>query len=121
MLAIPAQVRIFLCTTPVSMRKNFEGLSKIVEELFKGELLTGALFVFLNRTRTHMKILSWDGETLEQYPLPLIDHGFSKRIRCDAYPAFYMVNPYEDWVVPVGAGLLSVTQLKQNTEQQFKN
>jgi len=62
MLAIPANTRLFLCQVPVNMRKSFEGLSAIVEELFKGDLLTGALFIFLNRSRTHMKILSWDGD-----------------------------------------------------------
>ena len=42
------------------MRKSFEGLSTIVEQIFPGELLSGALFVFLNRGRDHMKVLFWE-------------------------------------------------------------
>jgi transposase len=44
------------------MRKSFEGLSGIVEQLFPNELLTGAFFIFLNRRKDHMKILFWDND-----------------------------------------------------------
>jgi len=60
MLTLPANARIFLCKDPINMRKSFEGLSMTVEQLFPGELLSGALFIFLNRSRNHMKVLFWD-------------------------------------------------------------
>jgi len=60
MLSIPGNSRIFICNRPQSMRKSFEGLSSIIEQLFPGELLSGAFFVFLNKQRDHMKILTWD-------------------------------------------------------------
>ena len=58
MLTLPS--RIFLCRDPVSMHKSFEGLGALVEQLFPGELLSGALFLFLNRQRNCMKALFWD-------------------------------------------------------------
>jgi transposase len=64
MLSIPGQARLFICQHPVSMRKSFEGLSAIVEELFPQELLSGALFIFLNRRKDHMKVLLWDKDGL---------------------------------------------------------
>lgn len=60
MLTLTAGARIFLCKEPINMRNSFEGLSAAVEQLFPGELFTGALFIFLNRTRSHMKALFWD-------------------------------------------------------------
>ncbi|HLB52478.1 MAG TPA: IS66 family insertion sequence element accessory protein TnpB [Chlamydiales bacterium] len=65
MLALPAH--IFLCKDPVSMRKSFEGLGSLVEQLFPGELLSGSLFVFLNRNRNCMKALFWDRDGFAIY------------------------------------------------------
>jgi len=60
MLTLSANARIFLCKDPINMRKSFEGLGAAVEQLFPGELFSGALFLFLNRDRSHMKVLFWD-------------------------------------------------------------
>ncbi len=62
MLAIPGNVRLFLYQRPMNMRKSFEGLSAAIEELYPEELHSGALFIFLNRRKDHMKVLCWDGD-----------------------------------------------------------
>lgn len=67
MLTIPGNARIFICHHPVSMKKSFEGLSSLVEEIFFGELFSGALFVFFNRQKDHIKILTWDGDGFAIY------------------------------------------------------
>ena len=46
----------------MNMRKSFEGLSSVVEDLFPGELLSGAFFIFLNRSKDRMKVLFWDND-----------------------------------------------------------
>lgn len=60
MLSIPGNARLFLCGQPINMKKSFEGLSAIVEQLFPEELLSGSFFIFLNRQRDHVKVLFWD-------------------------------------------------------------
>lgn len=64
MLTLPGNARLFLCQHPVNMRKSFEGLSALVEQLFPGEILSGAFFIFLNRRKDHIKVLFWDKDGL---------------------------------------------------------
>jgi transposase len=62
MLTIPTNTRISFCTSPVDMRKSFNGLIGIVRNELNADPLAGHLFVFLNRNNTLMKILYYDGD-----------------------------------------------------------
>lgn len=42
------------------MNKSFEGLSHLIEQTFPGKILTGSHFIFLNKRKTHIKILTWE-------------------------------------------------------------
>ena len=64
MISLPSAVRVFLCSRPVDMRKSFDGLSGLVQECFGHDLLTGHLFLFLNRRRDRIKILYFDHDGL---------------------------------------------------------
>lgn len=54
--------RIFLYDQPVDMRKSFEGLGLLVDHAYPGKLLSGSLFLFLNKPRTLIKVLYFDGD-----------------------------------------------------------
>jgi len=58
-ILLPEAVRIYAATQPVSLRKSFEGLSNEVRAVLARDPLTGHLFLFLNKTRTQVKILMW--------------------------------------------------------------
>lgn len=55
-------VRVWLCTLPTDMRKSFNGLSAMVRRELQDNPLSGHLYVFVNRKRTLMKILYFDGD-----------------------------------------------------------
>lgn len=57
---IPSGVRIFVCTEPVDMRRSFDGLSLTVRELLGEDPNGGALFVFVNKRATRLKLLWLD-------------------------------------------------------------
>jgi len=46
------------------MNCSFEGLSNIVEQKIPDQLLIGAYFIFLNRPRSKIKIITWDRDGL---------------------------------------------------------
>jgi len=54
--------RVFLACGATDMRKQISSLSVIVSESFKLDPFDEALFVFCNRNRDRLKILSWDGD-----------------------------------------------------------
>lgn len=56
--------RVFLAVEPVDMRKSFNGLHALVAHRLGEDVLAGSWFVFVNRSRTRIKILVWDGTGL---------------------------------------------------------
>lgn len=56
-----SNIRIWLYSQPTDMRKSFKGLSGLVRNVLEENPLSGSLFVFVNRRRTHIKILYFDG------------------------------------------------------------
>jgi transposase len=63
-IMLPATVRAFLCTRPTDMRKGFDGLSGLVQCCFGQDLLSGHLFLFVNRRGDRLKILYFDRDGL---------------------------------------------------------
>ncbi len=53
---------IWLYRQPTDMRKSFDGLSAIAKQVMGEDPLSGAVFVFVNRRRTQMRCLYFDGD-----------------------------------------------------------
>ena len=62
-----AGVQVWVATTPVDMRKSFDGLAEVVRSFLKADPLSGNLFVFRNRGGQRVKVLWWDTEGLVIY------------------------------------------------------
>ncbi len=73
MLLPNPDVDIWLYRQPVDMRKQFDGLAALAQTKLNQRVTDGALFVFINRRRTQMKVLYYSqgglclwGKRLEQ-------------------------------------------------------
>jgi hypothetical protein len=62
MLSLPVPIKIFVHTAATDMRKSFDGLSAIVTNFMGEDPLSGHMFLFLNKRRTHVKLLYWSGD-----------------------------------------------------------
>ena len=57
---LPATVRILVCTAPQDMRRSFDTLGAVVREVLHEEPQSGALYVFVGKRPTRVKVLWWD-------------------------------------------------------------
>jgi transposase len=69
--------RVFLATEPTDMRKGFDGLFALVENVIREDPFSGHLFVFRNQRRDRLKVLWWDRDGLAI---------FYKRLERGTYP-----------------------------------
>ncbi|MDP2059790.1 MAG: IS66 family insertion sequence element accessory protein TnpB [Flavobacteriaceae bacterium] len=84
LFGISGKARLFLYSAPADMRQGFDGLSGLVNNKLNQDPLSGDIFIFINRTRTLIKLLVWDQsgfaiwhKRLEQgtFEMPSIDSG----------------------------------------------
>lgn len=57
---LPSSVRILVCTQPQDMRRSFDTLAAVVRDVLHEEPQSGALFVFVGKRPTRVKVLWWD-------------------------------------------------------------
>ena len=60
MLALPANIRLFLAERPVDFRGGFDSLVAIVENQFGLSALSGHVFIFLSKRGNQIRLLFWD-------------------------------------------------------------
>ncbi len=60
MFGFSSAARFFICKEAIDMRKGFEGLSNLVDIMFKAKITSGAFFVFINKNRNRVKVIYWD-------------------------------------------------------------
>jgi transposase len=64
MIPVPAGVRVWLATGTTDMRRGFDGLALMVQEVLKRDPHCGHLFVFRGRRGHLIKVLWHDGQGL---------------------------------------------------------
>ncbi len=61
MFSFTSHLKIHLTLAPQDLRKSFNGLSDIVEGELGLNLTDGGVHLFINKTRTRLKLLYFDG------------------------------------------------------------
>jgi transposase len=64
MIGTGGNIQVWLATSPVDMRKSFDGLAEVVRAWLGHDPLSGSMFVFRNRSAERVKILWWDRDGL---------------------------------------------------------
>ena len=62
MIQIPPHLRVFQHIAPVDFRKGIDGLVGVCRSRLRQDPMNGAVFVFINRRRTSIKLLCYDGQ-----------------------------------------------------------
>ena len=62
MITVPAGVRIYLACGVTDMRRGFDGLSMMAQDVLKQDPFSGAIFCFRGRRGDLVKVLYWDGQ-----------------------------------------------------------
>ena len=61
MLTLSGSLRVFLALEPCDMRKSFDSLHALIVSKLGEDPRGGAVFGFINRNRTLIKLVHWDG------------------------------------------------------------
>jgi conjugal transfer pilus assembly protein TraF len=88
---------------------------------FKGkdpfsEKMAEVVLLFSSTNGWKYKAVSLDGIGVSQLEEFEIDKGISQNFGIGGTPCFYIVNPIENQIYPVGAGLISVSEIEENIE-----
>lgn len=62
MIQLTPHMRIILAVEPADFRKGIDGLAQICRSVLKSDPFSGYLFVFLNKRKTSIKLLCYDGQ-----------------------------------------------------------
>ena len=64
MWGLTRSTRVFLRSGATDLRLGFDGLCALTRTVLGEDPVSGHLFVFCNRSRTRVKVLTWDGSGL---------------------------------------------------------
>lgn len=98
--------KVYLHRKPVDMRKQMDGLSAIIQHDLASDPFTGALFVFINKARDKLKILTWENNGFiiwykrteqEKFAWPKLDDR--KMITISGDELNFLLDGYDIWAL----------------------
>lgn len=109
MLSVPAGVRIYLALGPTDMRKGFDGLALLVQEVLRQDPFGGHLFLFRGKRADRVKLLYYDQNGLCLFAKRLDQGRFTWPSTADAPGGAVTLTPAQlsmlleglEWRAPV--------------------
>lgn len=96
MLQLGSQQRYFVYLAPTDMRKGFDSLCGVVRSAMGQNPMNGDMYIFFNRSRTHVKVLLWERDGYALY---------YKRLERGVYE---LPGPVSDGSIGISAQTLSL-------------
>lgn len=114
MLSLPSSVRVYVCLAPTDMRRSFDGLASMAQEICLGDPFSGHLFVFGNRRHDRVKILFWDTDGFVVYAKRLEQGTFRFPVTSHAVAGSSLqISSEELWALLSGIDLSSARRRKR--------
>jgi transposase len=88
MLQLTPRSVIFVATIAVDFRKGIDGLIAVCRQKLSIDPLNGALFLFYNKSKTTIKILSFDGQGFWLYIKRLSKGKFIAKLATSDNPSY---------------------------------
>lgn len=120
MLSLPPSVRIFVATQPVDMRKSFDALAILVQDVLRQDPLSGHLFVFVGKRGHVVRILFWDRTGYAMFSKRLEKGVFRLRPPTDAALAAWQVDAAELMLLLEGIDLAGARRRARWEPQHFE-
>lgn len=112
MLSFPSTTPIYLCTVPTDMRKSFDGLQALITSTMNQDVLSGHLFLFLNRRRDRIKLMWWDRDGLVIW-MKRLQAGTFETPKCDTEQACLELDATQLAMLLTGVSLESAKRRKR--------
>ena len=87
MLHLSTACTYYLYRGHADMRKGFDGLCGLVTTAMALDALSGSVFIFLNRRRTQVKLLLWEGDGFAIYQKRLERGTYELPLSSDTSPS----------------------------------
>ena len=61
MIQLSSSAKISICIKPLDFRKGIDSICRIVAEEFNNDPRKGAIYIFINKRATQLRMINYDG------------------------------------------------------------
>jgi transposase len=112
MLHLSSSCSYYLYRGHTDMRKGFDSLSGIVTSQMNNNVLSGSIFIFINKKHTQVKLLMWEGDGFAVY-YKRLEKGTYELPGCDNKTASINISNQQLQLILQGISLKSVRRRKR--------